>query len=801
MFLHSGASLHGHEYSHRQPNPLQNTIRQRSPLLRHALVHPVSRAATLPVESSSASSNSGSTSTSNSHPNSASISTASRSSSSNSSKPLSVRPERPLSEYIPRTEQVVRFKKPEQTVDPRQIAPGPSHTSRPERSLSVSFSPIVAKHPPPQSYHPPKHQPIYQQPLPQQSPQKTQPQQPVIHRKSEPMSEDEGLSTSELSDASQANGSGEHRKKRRKPRQSTAFLIAHPAPRQNAKPRLIQVRPKLLMQIQEISRDRRPRPSIDVFPSSIIAGSGISNRISQRFPRVFRLRADLGIHDVLLVKSENYELGSDEEDSDDDEDGIGKRELIAILSPIAREDRAEIVLADGSVWVATPLPNGSFEFLHTDPATGHLMTARWVRRSNTKPLPTGNGHGPCASPGPSPSPVPTSESRFTFSVINPLSRRHPIMASLTSTCLDILDSYTTVSTSSGRYPPTIANRSFIPGSPEDDDSGISMPERTTQVVDDAMKSLISVTAVWVALRQGWSPYCRAPGRPSSLVMPELCGSPTPTPHTPVTTVARGRSLSTNQEAHPSPNTPEPASASTMISLKDRFRHRIPRDHSPDTSSLMGGIPRRATSTGAAFMQRRTQRQSSMPVSDASDTERPILPASRRQRLLSGEWNIPRRGQRTSSPLRQPNDGGARLDLDDEPYSARRSADPERSVPADGGVPLSEPISLGTTASARLARQRERRSMPIPPRTGAATPGSERTRSVYGPDEGGVLVDSTENVDDTQSGYFDQYSHVDHDEHGGVPIGPPTASVYVEFEDKKRGKWKSLASWFRKIGNR
>ncbi|GJC96292.1 hypothetical protein ColKHC_05118 [Colletotrichum higginsianum] len=327
------------------------------------------------------------------------------------------------------------------------------------------------------------------------------------------VSEDEGSLVSEVSDTSTVIRS---KRSRRAARQCTNYLLAYPPPKLRTKQRrFVQIRPRLLLQLQQLSSDKRPMPAIDVLPSSMIAGTVILPRLARRFPKMFRL----GMNGLILAKSEDYDTPAD--DSDGDEKDLDKRDLVAVISPVARRegerrdssDQTEIVLADGSVWTATQTSNGSYDFVHVDDA-GQATTARWVRR-NARPLSTAT----CTAVS---TPAPASEYKFTFSILDPELRRHPVMATLTPTNLEILDNYTTVSQSSGRYPPTRPfstdhSGSHEPSSPPS--PALATTKRETHPVDETTRILIAVTSVWVSLRhgQGWastpSPPASASSRP------------------------------------------------------------------------------------------------------------------------------------------------------------------------------------------------------------------------------------------------------------------------------------------------
>jgi hypothetical protein len=621
MFLHSGASLHGHEYSNRPAATNAQTVQRRSPLIRAAFgTTPVTRL----------------------------------------SPPIAPKPAlrtRPVSEYVPRsTEQIVRFQEP---LSEPELDPEPEAEPEPE--------PVVR----------------------------------VVSASA--MSEDESaFSASELSDASQSTEKKVRRKRKRVPRSSTTYLLAVPPPRPGPKTVLFQhIRPRPLLQLQQLSADSRPRPAIDVCPSSMINAS-VTTLLSRKFPKIVGRRGRLGLDDLVLLKSEEYESAAREETAEGAAQKLTGRALVAVLSPVKQQDRAEVVLDDGSVWVATLQRNGNYDFAHEDDL-GNTTLARWVRRAVTIPSAAATE---AAATGTASPPVP--EYKYTFSIINPLSRRHPVMASLTSTALDIQDSYTTVSSSYGRYPPSRAfgrvnSPANTPGgiisSPskpassvqrnaysDDEGDGLSLPspapERTTIPIDDAMKNMISVTAVWVALRSGWSPYYRAPTsdvgarhESGSTASGAITAANTNALHGGRIGFSRSGTWDGTERRNFSEtgtNTattqPRPVSISGTSTVRDRS---VTLSHvrigSTDQSSInplphvgvqsiathpgatvpsqsLGAArstPQRVMSTGAAFMQRRReQQQQQAHASDASDSERATPLSARRRgrfpRLLSGD---------------------------------------------------------------------------------------------------------------------------------------------------------------------
>ncbi|KAH6640620.1 hypothetical protein F5144DRAFT_544786 [Chaetomium tenue] len=446
MFLHSGASLHGHEYSNRPSSNVQSPAHLRGPLLRSTFPPPKQRTRA-----------------------------------STDGAPAPALRQRPASDYIPRSPSpVVRF----------------------------------------------------------QDPQDDPPPTPSTH--------DDSVSESELSDVTHSiDGTlfartARHRRPRRARRKSTTYYLGYPTPRIIGKTKVVQklFLPRLLLQLQKVSPEGRSKPVLEVFPASRIAGPVVAPRLAKRFPGIFGVKRHLGYDDIVLVRRDDGDVGSDSMEGENEENLEG-RNLLAVYSPLRHSEEAEIVLDDGSVWVARPLPNGSFDFVHTD-ADGKTTTARWARRHTAAVSPTTDTSGSSAA----------AQTRYTFSIINPLTRRHPVMATLTPSTLDVQDTYISVSPSHARHPPiTRVGRSqsvttppsFVraPYSPSklsssastsdgENDSGVYIPsspdressQRTIHQIDDATKTLISVTALWLfLLRRTRQPRPRNLAVPSTLNLP------------------------------------------------------------------------------------------------------------------------------------------------------------------------------------------------------------------------------------------------------------------------------------------
>ncbi|KAJ5050538.1 uncharacterized protein L3040_002415 [Drepanopeziza brunnea f. sp. 'multigermtubi'] len=410
------------------------------------------------------------------------------------------------------------------------------------------------------------------------------------------------------SEASVTTAGGPSRRKR-SVRTSTTFQLAHPAPTASQK---LNIRPNLLLQLQQISATARPKPFLDVLPSTTLAP-----RLRTRFPRMFRSKAELGCNDVMVVKSEVYE-GSVEnkyEGGDSDEDGLD-RELVAVICQMPKDSggsqgKAEAVLSDGTVWACSPNlngPNGPYEFEKTD-AQGKTTIARWVMAKNRR------------STADSPETIMNAnrEMKFTFSMIDPRRRKHPILATITPNRLDISDSYTTTSSSAGINSPT-SSAFRTSGEEAEESEGDAALERKVIVVEEDMKTIIRVTGIWVALRQGWSqcfkyndtvtlPHAQTgPGsanrKSTSCAHDIVSGRLSPAP-----TVA---------------SMPESCRSSLGSVLGGKIRRasgiRSPENRGSPQFDRLPTKPKRAASSGAAFMQRAARRAGNAISTVKSESE-------------------------------------------------------------------------------------------------------------------------------------------------------------------------------------
>ncbi|KAL5601014.1 hypothetical protein BROUX41_005845 [Berkeleyomyces rouxiae] len=469
-----------------------------------------------------------------------------------------VRP-RPVSDYIPRQSHVVRFQEPE----PHKI----DNLSLPDE----------------ENYHVRNYL--------------AQPPPPALSQHSTTVSsEDDDGTYSEISDNSSTFTSsiagGSRRRSKRLSRTGSRFIVAQPPPKVVKKSRrLIQMRPHLLLQIQLVT-ETRPKPMFDVLPSTFVSGSTFAApRLARKFPRLFRVSGHLGPNDLVLARSEDYDI---DENSEATDERLDHRDLIAVFSPVLESDKTDIVLADGTVWSATPLPNGSYDFVH-ESEDGAVTRARWAKRRISS--------GPATVPENTPSTDEPASYKFTFSILDPATRRHPVMATVMPTCLEIQDfCYLPDQPHDAAH---LTPRSSIAN--KEPASVFASNERRFLPIDNETRAFIAISSVWVSLQQkgitGASPPRRSSVRRSL--------SNYDKPQTPASSASSATSSPAQPAVIAPTSVPAPTAPTTGLCQK--------RASLPPASQDQSSIPRRSMSTGAVFMQRRVAAQSASATSSQVGT--------------------------------------------------------------------------------------------------------------------------------------------------------------------------------------
>jgi hypothetical protein len=264
-----------------------------------------------------------------------------------------------------------------------------------------------------------------------------------------------------------------------------------------------------LLQLHKVVANSRPLPAYEVIPST-----NFSVRLRRATNRVFSAKHSLCPSDLVVLRAEDYYSEEPEEDQE-------ARDVVALICKGRRDDgaatgKAKICMAGGEEWDAYPLPNGGYEFFTTD-RHGLGLTVRWVpkksKKDNAKP----------------------EARRFNFSTISANTRRHPIIANLSKTSLAILDTYKMPDLSTATPTATPKQHATIleDGLDSDDNAASKQEVRTT---DENLRSIISMTSIYVAFKEGWSPHFKydeqAPSSRRNSVHTPVCtppASPSPTP--------------------------------------------------------------------------------------------------------------------------------------------------------------------------------------------------------------------------------------------------------------------------------
>ncbi|KAI4267512.1 MAG: hypothetical protein L6R38_008225 [Xanthoria sp. 2 TBL-2021] len=143
---------------------------------------------------------------------------------------------------------------------------------------------------------------------------------------------------------------------------------------------------------------------------------------------------------------------------------------------------------------------GAYEFVSQGQG-GSQSIARWMpKREDLKSEGAGSSEW-----------LERAASKFRFSLIDVKSRRHPVIANMSKQSIDVYDRYS-VPCSSEATPGQGNTKSFEPvGSvnrEETDDGECDKPCKTVIETDDDLRTLITITGVWVAFCENWSPNFR-----------------------------------------------------------------------------------------------------------------------------------------------------------------------------------------------------------------------------------------------------------------------------------------------------
>lgn len=276
------------------------------------------------------------------------------------------------------------------------------------------------------------------------------------------------------------------------------YRFAHPPPI-NKKKQILKLRPRILLQLHQVSDSLRPSPILDVLPSSIFPSG-----LPFKFAKLFRGKAGLGPRDLVIIGSDALDrqisLNGEDQFSTNDANYYENQIISTICQKDSSVEGVDITFSDGQSWKATPLSNGSYEFrLANDDGT--ITKARWVLRKRPHQR-AGSNNELQRSKGEIP------EKKFSFSLINPTKRRHAVIASMTRECISVNE----------RYQPV------VDPAPQDNEQSSDAPSSTSSPIDESfpdnlddaenphkwietdekLRLFITASAVWVLFKEGWS---------------------------------------------------------------------------------------------------------------------------------------------------------------------------------------------------------------------------------------------------------------------------------------------------------
>lgn len=266
-------------------------------------------------------------------------------------------------------------------------------------------------------------------------------------------------------------------------RPKTVLQFAHPV----ASRRRLKLRLKLLLQLHEINRSSRPFPKFDVLPADV------PTRLICRLPKPYGTTRAFGAKDMVVVTSDMYEqqqtLASDDRSVSSDDSCVEQREVVATICQVGSDDsprksKFEIAFSSGVCWEGITLPNGSYELVSKG-GSAPSRKVRWVARDK-KPVRQGSGFSTSS----------LSASRFTFSVINPNTRQHPVIGSMTRKGLTVFDQFS--------YPAACSGDEQSPPASPSTASTKSSADRGLVNTDEDLRKVIVMTGVWVAFMEGWA---------------------------------------------------------------------------------------------------------------------------------------------------------------------------------------------------------------------------------------------------------------------------------------------------------
>lgn len=455
----------------------------------------------------------------------------------------------------------------------------------------------------------------------------------------------------------------------------TAFSICHPAPTSTTRQRLHR-RPRSMMQLHKLSAEQRPRPAFEVIPST-----NFSVRLTKAITKVFKAKHGLCPNDLVVLRAEKYAAAEDEGNEEHDE-----RDIIALICKGRPGDansvggKARMCLPEGKEWEAYPTLNGGYEFFSTD-EHGLGLTVRWVMKKGkdgTKPM----------------DPL---KRKFNFSTISPNSRRHPVIATISRTGLDINDTFKMPDANAATPLSTPKQgATILADAMDDEDTTLSQEICET---DARLREIIVMTGIWVAFKEGWSPFYKYDDKDKDMLGVQR--SPSMPAHSPAksSTFSFGSPVSTPPASPAQPPLEKRSSIKSIGSGIVRSSSLLQRGGSDNRRSTVS-VPE-SEEESACEPQQRTSRSransnSTVLVHRAASNRRRKNEAAWRPDMLTAQQEAA--NEDTSSSVHAPSPARSRKDsVSQRDTVARPILPPSQSHHSDASTEAATPMK-------RAARQ-------------------------------------------------------------------------------------------------
>jgi hypothetical protein len=433
-----------------------------------------------------------------------------------------------------------------------------------------------------------------------------------------------------LSGSREGSIDGKRRAKRNNKPKST-YTICHPPPASSARQKLHR-RPRSLLQLHKVVPNSRPLPAYEIIPSA-----NFSVRLTRATTKVFRAKHSLCPNDLVVLRAEDYYS----EEPDEDQEA---RDIVALICKGRKDDgsaagKAKICMVDGGEWEAYPSVNGGYEFFTTD-EHGLGLTVRWVPKKSKKE----GGAKP-------------ESRRFNFSTISANTRRHPIIAHLSKSALDIYDSYkmpdlsTATPTATPKQQPTILEDGL------DSDDNVSSKQEVRRT-DSFTRSIITMTSIYVAFKEGWSPHFKYDDQAPSSRRNSI--------HTPLST----------PPASPAPNPAVLDKRSSILSVSSSiFRKSSQRTNRSGRTPTFSALDQTTNATDDAPTQSASTKATGRARADSNSTVLVHRAASnRRNNRSQATWRPELLSAGTKNEMRETSREGTPVaEIKPSPYASRNAS--------------------------------------------------------------------------------------------------------------------------------